>query len=141
MYMGRIYDFIQSIGYGGLAFYGEHLQSLAIAGTRNYDWMQGNLSDFALSAQFVALGQAAFGDSKIGKALSAIAVPTTLTIHEFFPFASGERVYDVQDIAFFYAGAGLAYLTSELINSKKVKGLVHDFKSKFSSKETLEEII
>ncbi|MFA6461411.1 MAG: hypothetical protein WCV90_04025 [Candidatus Woesearchaeota archaeon] len=140
--MGRIYDLMQYLVYTGTLLYGEHLQSLARAGVRNYDWMQGHLSDFGLSAQFVSLGQIAFGDSKLGKTLSAVAVPTALTIHEFFPLlVPREGCFDLQDIACYYAGAGLAYLTSEFVDSNKSKELIHRLKSRFSREGTIEERI
>lgn len=139
--MGRGTDIIQGLTYAGFSLYGECLQSLARQGLRDYDWMQGHLSDFALAGQMTAFLLSAFGESRAGKALSAMAVPTAFTYHEFFPFSATEGTFDVQDIACFYAGAAVAYATSELCNTKPVQNFYSKLSEKLGLNETIENKI
>jgi hypothetical protein len=102
--------------------------------------MQGHLSDIGLAGMFTCYGIAVFGDSKWGKAASAIAVPTALAIEEFMPITN-ERIFDPQDILCYFAGATIAYVASEIAASKKIKNFFSSIPQKFNSKKTLEEQI
>lgn len=98
---------------------GEHLQSLAEQGLRNYDWIQGHIGDIGGGAGIMA-ATCLFTDTDLSKKEKFIVGMITPTI-----FSLEELIHpqgDWQDIACYIGGALLAWAiphTKEIITDTK----------------------
>jgi len=89
---------------------GESMQIATGIGVMNYNWFTGHLSDFGISSQTTAMGIGlTSGKNKYLRAAANFLPATICTIHEFYPLYPGEGVFDPQDIALYWIGAGVAH--------------------------------
>jgi hypothetical protein len=117
--MGENLQFAQTPIYVSLLFYGEHLQGLAQAGLRNYDLIQGHLSDFGLAAAATSFILLRPTESRLERTILTAFTPVALTLHEFFPVLSKEEnIFDIRDIACYFVASIAAYVTTNI--SKRI---------------------
>jgi len=140
----------QILPYLGAVLFGEALKVTNALNLTDYNFLQGHLSDFALSAESTSCLLAMYGDSKLGRLVSVLAPATALTIHEFMqPIYKIPTPYtDPVDIACYFAGSITAYLGVKAFGTKenreKIRNFVtnvNPFKHKVSQTEPLEEIV
>jgi hypothetical protein len=133
---------VQTPVYGALAFYGKHLQWLNHSNIRPYDWWTGHLSDiFALAALstvgYTSLLFSGLDKSDRNSALKSSSVSMALyyTLMEIIQSAVGKG--DVQDIACYWAGAGIAYFGTKII-SKQINNFLKERDIKKIARESAE---
>jgi hypothetical protein len=85
----------------------------------NYSWMTGHLTDIAMVATFVAIGQAIAGKNRAIQYITALVPPTLATLHELgiLTMFSDSPYYDPQDIACYWTGAVIAVGLSKVASS------------------------
>jgi len=136
--------------YFGAVLFGEALKVTNMLNLTSYNFLQGHLSDFALSAEITSVLLLRYGDSKLGRLVSVVAPATALTIHEFMqPIYKIPSPYtDSIDIACYFGGSIVAYLGVRAFgkkeNREKIKNFVRNvnpFKRKVSQSKPLEDMI
>lgn len=136
--------------YFGAVLFGEALKVTNMLNLTSYNFLQGHLSDFALSAEATSVLLCMYGDSKLGRFVSVVAPATAFTVHEFMqPIYKIPSPYtDPIDIACYFGGSILAYLGVKAFgkkeNREKIRNLVtkiNPFKRKALTSNPLENII
>ena len=108
----------QAYVYGRAALYGEHLQKLAYEGQRDYDLLQGHLSDAAGASLLSVLGYALTYQHQKFRKYVPLAVYALMALNEIKDHRAVDTITqkpfitDWRDLIAIGVGVGLAYVVT-----------------------------